>query len=63
MQSSQESLRVIVEAGLNIPDQAVACRDQFRKVDRFLRHALEFPRIGLIQIDQVWIQQFVRRAG
>ena len=62
MQGSQKPLRVLIHAGLDVPDQAVARCDQFRKVDRVLRHALEFSRVGLIQIDQVWVQQFVRRA-
>src|SRR6056297_991248 len=62
MQAKQESLRVLVEAGLDVGRQLFSGFQEVAQGDRFLGHALEFPRIRSVKIDQVRVEKLVRGA-
>ena len=62
MHAELEPFSVLVEARLDVHYQFLASRKQFIKADRCPGHALELSGKGLIEINRIGIQQFVRRT-
>ena len=63
MQAQEKRPGFSIETRPDVRDQPVAGFEKIVEADPHLRHALELFRIGLVEVNEVRAQQFMRRTG